>query len=366
MPHMSKNILVGSAAFMDAVREVSQTATSRFYVQAMTFEGDDAGEQLIDIMLNCPAADRCLIIDSYSKVVVNDRFVFGPAAIFSPEIAVELKYGKALLKKATDAGIQVVFTNPTGPLLARYPFRNHKKLVIADDVAFIGGINFSDHNFAWHDMMVRFEDAGIAEILSADFNSNRRGQKTSGVYEHDHGHILITNRTQPQPYEVLFNYIRGAQKSIEIFSPYVSNPLLSTLKNELNSDVAIRFFTPQQNNKGIFKKLMLHEAQKQWFELHLYDNGMSHLKAILIDHATLIVGSSNYDFVSYFFEEEIIVTTHQKDLISDFREQVGNHYIANSTRYNPTQNAAISGRFSNRLSAFVLNSAYNVLKTFSR
>jgi len=316
--------------------------------------------------LHSPAADRCLIIDSYSKVVVNDRFVLGPSAIFSPEISAEVKNGKALLKKASHAGIQVVFTNPVGPLLARYPYRNHKKMILVDDVSFIGGINFSDHNFAWHDMMVRFDDAGMAEILSADFNLNRAGQKTSGVYEHDHGHILITNRTQPEPYKALFNYIRSAQKSIDIFSPYVSNPLLGTLKNEINSDVSIRFFTPQQNNKGIFKKLMLHEAQKQWFELYLYNKGMSHLKAILIDSTTLIVGSTNYDFVSYFFEEEVIVVTHQKELISGFKEHVGDHYIVNSSRYQPGQNTDLINRFSDRLSAIVLNSAYHILNTFSK
>ena len=61
---MSKNILVGSTNFMNALLDSSEKATERFYVQTMTFEGDDAGEQLIDIMLKCKATDKCLIIES--------------------------------------------------------------------------------------------------------------------------------------------------------------------------------------------------------------------------------------------------------------------------------------------------------------
>jgi cardiolipin synthase len=361
---MAQNILVGSTTFMNALRESALKATERFYVQAMTFEGDAAGEQLIGIMLKCPAADRCLIIDSYSKVVVNDRFVFSPGAMMSAEFNVEIRNGKSLLKKAADAGIEVVFTNPTGPFLARYPFRNHKKMVVADDTVYVGGINFSDHNFEWQDMMVRFDDVDMAGIMSADFNSNRVGQKTSGVYEHQHGHILFTNRTQSEPYQVLFDYLRRARNQIDIFSPYVSSPLLEILKKEVNSDVNIRFYTPKSNNKGIFKKMLHHHARERWFDLQIYQDGMSHLKAILIDESILITGSSNYDFVSYFFEEEVMVTTRQDEIITEFRTLVGDHYQEHSVPYDSSETDQISNRIENRLSAFVLNSAYNILKSF--
>lgn len=361
---MALKILVGSTTFMNALRESAAKATERFYVQAMTFEGDVAGEQLIDIMLKCTAADRCLIIDSYSKVVVNDRFVFSPRAMMSAEFNVEIRNGKSLLKKAADAGIEIVFTNPTGPFLLRYPFRNHKKMVVVDDTVYVGGINFSDHNFEWHDMMVRFEDAQMAGIMSADFNRNRIGQKTAGVHEHQHGHILFMNRAQPEPYQVLFDYLSQARNHIDIFSPYVSNPLLEIMKTRVNSDVRIHLFTPRTNNKSIFKKMLHHHAREQWFDLYIYQLGMSHLKAILIDESILITGSSNYDFVSYFFEEEVLVTTHQKEPVEEFRTLVGDHYRGHSTLYNPSGTIKLSERISNQISALTLNSVYNILQTF--
>jgi cardiolipin synthase len=205
----------------------------------------------------------------------------------------------------------------------------------------------------------------MAEIMAADFNCNRKGHKTSGVYTHEYGHILFTNRTKTEPYDVLFNYIRNARKKIEIFSPYVSNPLLDVLRTQVSSDVSIRFYSPEYNNKGIFKKLLLHQAKQGWFDLYLYQAGMSHLKAILIDEEILITGSSNYDFVSYFFEEEVIVTTRQIERIVEFQALVGDHYRQNSRQHHPSQINNLSPRFSSRFSAIVLNSAYNILRKMS-
>lgn len=48
------------------------------------------------------------------------------------------------------------YPNPLGFLLWNYPPRNHKKIVVIDNTVYVGGLNFSDHNFSWHDMMVRF------------------------------------------------------------------------------------------------------------------------------------------------------------------------------------------------------------------
>ena len=73
------------------------------------------------------------------------------------------------------AGVAVRVTNPIGPLKLNYPARNHKKLIIADDVAYVGGINFSDHNFAWRDFMVRIAGQEAADFLAADFDATWAG-----------------------------------------------------------------------------------------------------------------------------------------------------------------------------------------------
>lgn len=360
---MPDHIFPGSHAFMSALKEASENATTRFYVQTMTFEGDDAGERLIEMMIKCQAADRCLIIDSYSKVVVNDQFVFSPSSLISPDLRAEIRKGKSLIHKAVDAGIHVLFTNPTGPMMLRYPFRNHKKMIITDDTVFLGGINFSEHNFNWHDMMVRFEDKTAADILSTDFNLNRLGKKTSGVYPYTHGDILLLKRTTPEPYKILFDCFRKARHSIQIYSPYLSDPLLGILKNETNRDIRISIFTPESNNKGVFKKNLMHEARENWFDLYMYQAGMSHLKAVLIDNEILILGSSNYDFASYFFEEEVMITSNDIDLINEFESKIAIPYRKESIPYDgrSTDSGKGQARGGYPISSFVIKNAYRIL-----
>jgi cardiolipin synthase A/B len=79
--------------------------------------------------------------------------------------------------------------------------------------------------------------------------------------------------------------------------------------------------TPGQNNWSYFANYARRESARSQIDLRLYQ-GMSHLKAMLIDDEVLIAGSSNFDYLSYRLYQEIIgVFTNQK-LISDFRQRV--------------------------------------------
>ncbi len=73
-------------------------------------------------------------------------------------------------------GVGVRFRNPVGWFYAQMPIRNHKKLVAIDSrVVYVGGINFSDHNFAWHDVMLRIEDERLCRFLIEDYEWTWRG-----------------------------------------------------------------------------------------------------------------------------------------------------------------------------------------------
>jgi len=128
---MSK-ILLGSDAFKARFEDVAKDAKESLLVQAMTFEGDEAGEWLINTMLSSPAKDKRLLVDSYSKVVINDHFVFSLKYLFDEHFRTEVKNTRKVLEDARKAGIEYKFINPVGILGQKYPLRNHKKLVIAD------------------------------------------------------------------------------------------------------------------------------------------------------------------------------------------------------------------------------------------
>ena len=104
-----------------------------------------------------PAADRRVLVDAYTQLTVSDRSVKSSRAGSAPRCAPRSAPPTRCSRDLAAAGARVRVTNPVGPLGIYYPARNHKKLIVADDVAYIGGINFSDHNFAWRDFMLRID-----------------------------------------------------------------------------------------------------------------------------------------------------------------------------------------------------------------
>ncbi|MEP6968531.1 MAG: phospholipase D-like domain-containing protein, partial [Pseudomonadota bacterium] len=168
-------LLVGSDAFWARAAWDIASARRRLYVQAMSFEGDDAGKAVAGAIMASPARDRRVLVDAYSTVVISDRFVLSPAGLFDRALRAEAKATRAMFDDLVRAGARVRVTNPVGPLYLHYPARNHKKLIVADEVAYIGGINFSDHNFAWRDLMLRLEDDAAAQVLARDFEATFDG-----------------------------------------------------------------------------------------------------------------------------------------------------------------------------------------------
>lgn len=316
-------ILLGSEAFMKRLEEVASNASQSFYAQAMTFEGDQAGKWLVEVMKSSPAKEKKLLIDSYSKLVINDHFIPSLKYFQDLEFRNEVKETSKMVKEAQQNGIEVKFTNPIGFLALKYPLRNHKKMVIIDGkISFLGGINFSDHNFAWHDMMVEVSDKKLGKSLVEDFEKTWQGHNQSRTIETDKGQLYLFNGSKSKRlYQSFFDHIRGAKKYVQVISPYISEPLLGVLRSIADKGVEITVISPQENNKSIFKNIILSEQEKGYFHLKEYP-GMSHMKAILIDDEKLIFGSSNYDLVSYYFEQEVVFVSEDKALIREFQEKV--------------------------------------------
>ncbi|MEO9488406.1 MAG: phosphatidylserine/phosphatidylglycerophosphate/cardiolipin synthase family protein [Ekhidna sp.] len=325
---------------MERLEKVAGEAKDSLHAQAMTFEGDAAGRWLIDIMKASPAKDKRLLIDSYSKVVINDHFIKSFKYLLDSAFRNEVKETSKLIKEAKKAGIEVKFTNPIGLLGQKYPLRNHKKMVVVDaEISFLGGINFSDHNFEWHDMMVELHDKKLGDHLVSDFHSTWNEVNQSTSVKTDEGTLFLFNGEKSKTlYENFFEHIRSAKKSVQIISPYISEPLLGVLRKVAANGVEITVVSPQENNKSIFKNIILSEQRKGYFKLKEYP-GMSHMKAILIDDQKLIFGSSNYDLVSYYFEQEVVFVSNDQHLVQDFKTKVMTEVreVSNDDEFSPLQ-----------------------------
>ncbi|MEP2509601.1 MAG: phosphatidylserine/phosphatidylglycerophosphate/cardiolipin synthase family protein, partial [Reichenbachiella sp.] len=306
---MTGQVLVDSDAFKERFEVLAAQAQKSIYIQAMSFEGDSVGEWLIDTLMASPAKDIQLCLDSYSKFVINDQFIYSGAYFRDEAFREEVKNTAAIIEKAKAHGIKVKYTNPLGFLFLKYPHRNHKKMVVIDEkVSFIGGLNFCEHNFEWHDMMIEMNSEEMVQSLSNDFHRSVTEDDQSTVNElGDTKMYYLDGYRSRDIYKDIFKNIDEAKESIQIFSPYVSDPLLSYTRNHKGDDVRLDIVSPGINNKNIFKAILTNELMKGYFNFYEYQGRMSHLKAILIDGKKLICGSSNFDFISYYFEEEVVM-----------------------------------------------------------
>ena len=321
---MKVKILPDTDSFLGHLESDIKNAGNKVLIQAMSFEGDDAGRWLYDRLCSSKAADRRICIDSYSKAVISDKMIYAPGAWFNRKLHEERRSTKRLIRSFPDHGVGVRFTNPLGLLLWRYPMRNHKKLFIIDDgICYIGGYNFSDHNFQWRDMALRFESREINVFFTDDFDATWHGTNRTASLDVDGNRFLTSNgRKGIDAFDEVLKLVAGARKNVVVFSPYITNPVLEKLVREKKKDVPLTVISPVGNNKEQFRDYLLRMSHKIDFKVDLYQANMSHLKAILIDDSILVTGTSNYDFVSYYLEQEIFTVITDEKIVADFKRLV--------------------------------------------
>jgi len=329
---MKIELLVNFSEFWSRLSEDIQSAGKSVFVQTFAFEGDSVGKQLSAALLSSPAKDKRILADSFTRVVLSDRFKYSPANLFNSELRAETRATSAMKRELEAGGVKIQFTNPFGPTPRRALSRNHKKVIVIDDrVAYIGGINFSDHNAAWHDMMLRIDDSNVANFLNGDFLATWSG-RDQVAHRQFEGLELFTldGRTNRKAFQRVLDLIDGAEHSIFVESPYITFPFYERLREATHRGPTVKVLTPGQNNWGLFSNYARLEAAWSKIDLRLSPHGMSHLKAMLIDDRYLIAGSSNFDYFSYRLHQEVLAIFTDPHLIADFRNRVMVRDLANA------------------------------------
>jgi cardiolipin synthase len=314
--------VVGAPAFWERAAADIGEARERVLVQAMTFEGDATGQAVAAALQQSRARDRRVLVDDYSRVVVSDRFVLSPHYLASASFRAEVRATGEMFRALASGGVGVRRTNPIAGRLHRYGLRNHKKLIVADKVAYIGGVNFSDHNFDWHDLMLRIEGAGPTDFLAADFDA--AWESRAGLRQARFGDLslyALDGRHNAAGFADLFNAIACAERRIDVISPYLSFPFAEALGAAARRGVGVEVLAPSANNKPMVRHYLLDAARRLGLAVRLVP-AMFHLKAMMIDDRLLVLGSSNFDFPSYYSMEEYLALIEEPGLIGAFRDTV--------------------------------------------
>lgn len=319
---MEFELLVGASEFWARLQDDLRDARRSAYLQTFTFEGDRVGMALGRALERSPAADRRLLVDRYSLLYHSDRIIPGPAWLdrsFRREVMLTHRW----VRRLREGGVGVRFSNPLGPSPWNVVRRNHKKIAVFDGrIAYLGGINFSDHNFAWHDMMFRVECEDLARFLDRDFLATWEGKpQARDAHAGSLRVISLNGRANGKGMGPVVDAVARAERSIDVVSAYLSSPFTDHLADARARGVHVRVLTPEQNNKSNLARHILEVAHRSGFEV-FRGAGMSHLKAMVIDDELLIVGSSNFDFMSYHILEELVVMTREPRMLAAFVERV--------------------------------------------
>jgi cardiolipin synthase len=329
---MTIELLVDFKEFWPKLRADLQTARQSVLVQTFAFEGDRVGQDLAEALLNSPAERKQILADSFTRVVLSDRFRFWPSNLLDEGLKREARDTALMISRLQSAGVTIKYTNPYGFAPRKLLSRNHKKLiVIGEDLAYVGGINFSEHNANWHDMMFRIEDREAVAFLRQDFLETWKGKDSSQHGEFGGLEILSADgRNNRASFQRVVDLIDEAGRSIFVQSPYITFPFYERLRAATRRGVSVTIITPAENNWRLFANYARLESARSEINLRLFKGGMSHLKAMLIDDEYLIAGSSNFDYLSYRIHQELIAVISARELIADFRERVMIPDLANS------------------------------------
>ncbi len=129
---MNFKILVDANEFWASLKADILSAQDQVYLQTLSFEGDCVGQNLAEALLASAAKDKKLMIDSYTKYKISDRFLYSPPNLLNSELQQEARSTWQIVKTLNHNGVEVRFINPVGLFFRKFAQRNHKKMIVID------------------------------------------------------------------------------------------------------------------------------------------------------------------------------------------------------------------------------------------
>lgn len=105
-------LLVGSESFWRRARTDIEQAKRRVLVQALTFEGDATGLDVAEVLKRSAARDRRVLVDDFTRMVVNDSFVRSPRYLTDRAFRAEVRATGQMFRDLAECGVGVRVTNP--------------------------------------------------------------------------------------------------------------------------------------------------------------------------------------------------------------------------------------------------------------
>jgi len=210
--------------------------------------------------------------------------------------------------------------------------RNHRKVIVIDDnIVYLGSANINEYSLTWRELIVKMEGR-IARIFKKSFNDSWKIYKkntfnirrqTSSFSCGDFRIIRDVPSLTRQRVKKKFEYmIKHAHKQIIIETPYFLPGfyLRKLLMDAGKRGVDLKVITPKQSDVGLVDALRskyLGILHKNHVKLLFYRPYNLHAKLMLIDNELFCFGTSNFDYRSFRYMYEIMLTGKDESLMQD-------------------------------------------------
>jgi len=357
---LRERLPVGSPEFLHVLESTCQAAVySGNGIRVLT-----NGDQFYPAMLEAlRAARRSINIECYmfKSGRVADEFVAvltERARAGVPVAIVVDAIGSAGMssqdrQRLADAGCRLEFYQPLHWYrLARLNNRTHRDITVVDgSVAFLGGAGIADHwhkahadGPGWRDTMARVEGPVVAaiqgvfaenwleccgEIITGSefFPPLERAGTTTGIV------VRSSPSDRATVSRVLFQMlIEGADRDLRISTPYflpdrtLREALVSTAARGVRVTVVVPGPVTDQRWVRIASRRNYGELLAAGIRIFEYQPSMTHVKALLVDEAWSIIGTTNVDNRSFEHNDEVNLAALDpaivQRLLEDFERDV--------------------------------------------
>ncbi len=314
-----------------------QDATQRVWLQTMALESGHFTNLLTQHLIAAAkrGVDVRVSYDAYSTFVTDNRFNHLPA------LNREQREHQRFVRRNQLDMIQslkeccaVVQTNYPMGISNILPFRgvrgrDHKKISIVDDVAYIGGVNMAPLDAQRTDFMLKTNDVALTDKLSLIFLQSFHGMFVSNslIAVNDEHTLLIDQgkRGESIVMRKTYDLVNEEDESIILISPFLPSGMLrKALNSASDRGVDVQIITSPKKLSGFTPRIsqMVHNFRQVFprFEIFRYTD-VVHAKALLIGSKAAIIGSHNFDelFVR-LGTEEISLLTSNPEIISQLAE----------------------------------------------
>jgi cardiolipin synthase len=263
-------------------------------------------------------------------------------------------YAASVLAKLKRLGVEAHLALPVafGFKSARFDLRNHRKIVVIDgDIGYTGSQNMVAADFKpgldYHELVVRLRGPAVLH-LQAIFAMDWRVD----------GGALVPEAAFPAPASVgsvpaqilpsspadggeraerlVVDWLYAAERRAVVVTPYFipDQALLQALQTASRRGAEVHLVVDHQVDQ-----FLVGHAQRSYYadlldagvQIHAFNGGFLHTKAVCIDGVAAWIGSCNMDMRSFALNEEVVALFYDRDVAARLEAAIAG-YLRASTR----------------------------------